>query len=376
MKTKIILIIFILGFVNINLTAEENNPKYDKNSLYNICLNTLVNGLYSNEKNVCIESIKLIGQLKDTSLIPHLKKLLANQDDDIRLETSFSLIKLGDKSSYNNLINILRNNPLDNQLSSSKPIERAKSLMKQNTRIRAAEMMGEIGEKIFINVLLTIANNKYEYGPLIDKARISLAKLGDRTKINSFIYALHSDDKNIRAEACKALGELKEKSVLNNLIELLKYWDKNVRIQACSALAKIGDERAAESISTLLIDKDPEIRMVACEALGKLKSTKYIANLKELLSKDENGFVRIAAAESLLNLNDNSGESLLLKTINSQDFDAKLKSIQILGNYGTKNILSILEKNFYSEKNEILKLNISYAIIQITNRLRASETKQ
>jgi HEAT repeat protein len=82
------------------------------------------------------------------------------------------------------------------------------------------------------------------------------------------------------------------------------------RANAIQALGLIsGDADAAQLAEEALKDKEPTVRAAAAKALGAMTSTKSIPRLQEALS-DKDISVCLAAAHSLIKLNENSGYEL------------------------------------------------------------------
>ncbi len=82
---------------------------------------------------------------------------------------------------------------------------------------------------------------------------------------------------------------------------------------------------------------------------------------------DTNGSVRVAAARSLLQLNDRTGVEVLKKGLESNDNDIVLYSIESFGKYGNIDDIKFLSK-FISSPDEMLKVASFVNILKIYYR--------
>ena len=355
----------LLAALTCNVNSKEN-----LRLTYFQKLTVFVNSEWITTRN---ETAEMFGKIGDSSALPYLRKLLNDSKDKVKIESAFSLRKLGDNSGLPVITGVLKAKP---RLSDkSTPIERAKSLAQGSVRARAAEILGDIGDKSYIPLLKEMT--KDDDGRLVDKSLISLAKLGDRSGVGVFISGLDSSEPSIRVQACKALGEVREEIVVQKLKRLLKYWNKDVRAEACIALGKINDKESTKDISDLLNDKDAGVRMAVYESLSIIGDKEFIPQIKEGL-KDANGLVRLSACESLMRLDDFSGEDFLLYTLKTADtdIDARLKAVRILADFGRDNAVDGLTQLFDEEKDEIIKLNICGAVVRILDRKSLLDREQ
>ena len=115
--------------------------------------------------------------------------------------------------------------------------------------------------------------------------------------IESLIKALKEEDKRIRKEIVRVLGEIGDQKAIEPLIHALKDADFIIRWYIAIALGKIGGP-AKELLIMALEDEDLKVRLGAIMALGEIGDTKAIEPLIKFL-KDENSDIRFRAAEAL-----------------------------------------------------------------------------
>jgi HEAT repeat protein len=88
---------------------------------------------------------------------------------------------------------------------------------------------------------------------------------------------------------------------IDHIVKASRDDDKWVRFAAADVLGNFQDERSTIALIALLKDKDQDVRFAAAMSLGKLGDGKARAPLDEC-SRSDNCFVRIAAEEALLKL--------------------------------------------------------------------------
>lgn len=124
-----------------------------------------------------------------------------------------------------------------------------------------------------------------------------------------FRKLLASNQANLRALACLALGALQDSPSINNIVPLLSDQNPDVRRNACIALGIMDEGASLDILKECLESEDEIIRQTAAEALGVGSSSgqevlKRAASSEELL-------VRRAAAFGLSRLRETWAKDLL-----------------------------------------------------------------
>ena len=109
--------------------------------------------------------------------------------------------------------------------------------------------------------------------------------------------ALNNKASPERWQSVIALEQL-GKPAMDYLVHALKDEDKWVRYAAADALGNIGDQNSVEPLISLLRDEDQDVRFVTADALGRLGNPNATGALYNTCLHD-NGFVKIAAEEAL-----------------------------------------------------------------------------
>ena len=104
----------------------------------------------------------------------------------------------------------------------------------------------------------------------------------------------------VRRQAALALGRISDSKTTEPLTNLAsKDEDRWVREAAAESLGRIGDPRAVDHLIESLKDDHYGVRWRAAQALGKIGDPRAIGPLTDLASKDETEAVRKTAKEAL-----------------------------------------------------------------------------
>jgi len=176
--------------------------------------------------------------------------------------------------------------------------------------------------------------------------------------------ALGSFEPDVRATACKRLGELKDKNSVALLIKLLTDSVPVVRFNAALALGNIGDKSAIEPLGRtakreslsdvamamtkaladfgppaipvlieLLSSPLPAVRLTACQGLGRIRAHQAVDVLIRRLD-DPDRLVRRAAIFALRRIGDRRGLEAITHKLAGSDRDAEADAEEALSGRG------------------------------------------
>ncbi|MCP4640893.1 MAG: HEAT repeat domain-containing protein [bacterium] len=124
------------------------------------------------------------------------------------------------------------------------------------TRWRAAEVLGEMGDRRAVGPLVKSLSNTGDQIVFMKTAG-ALSKLGDRRAVKPLAGALEDENRRVRGIAARALGDLGDALAVGPLLKYLKH---NEDEEALIALGKLGDERAVEGLVEILRGSEDEQR--------------------------------------------------------------------------------------------------------------------
>lgn len=202
----------------------------------------------------------------------------------------------------------------------------------------------------------------------------ALMRIG-KPALPALIKALKEKDREVRSLAAYLLGNIKEKEAVPPLISLLKDTDLRVRWEAVRALGKIGDGRAIPPLLEILSSRDEGIRVAAVEALGRIargegRGDKKISLPLVRALKDENRYVRYAAAGELASLGDKRAIPVLIEALRDENEEIRWRVAEMLGKIGDRKTIRALKRVAKRESDPGILAAITIAIEQIKSRQR------
>lgn len=203
-------------------------------------------------------------------------------------------------------------------------------------RGRLVEVLGHLGEKAPVDLLVELAHNPAEEPGVRESALESLVGLKERVPFSVFLQALVDEEPALRAAVARAVAADALRVPAPLLRERLADPEGYVRAEAVRALTRYGAEAPIEPLVALLHDPEPRVREkaalavdvllewfgarvpldelvrligdpvfyvreTAIDALSNHPECAPVHPLSQAL-KDENLYVRMAAAEALIKM--------------------------------------------------------------------------
>lgn len=240
-------------------------------------------------------------------------------------------------------------------------------------RFAAAQAVGDLEYRLAENEVAQLLEDRNENVRIA--AAYCLAKLGYPESFKTLRKAIASSDQTVRANAAMLLGKSGDKSTLKFLWWTLGRKDSHdtVRLNAVEAIARLGDEQILEKkLWSLVYSGYSDVRLVGIEGLGALGTTKARDILITKLDDDVLE-VRLAAAEWLGMLGDNTGEPRVLEVFTNKNLTAgldkedlervKARTALAIGQIGTAPLIKFLPR-FLKDKSKFVRIAAVKAVFQ------------
>jgi len=188
-------------------------------------------------------------------------------------------------------------------------------------RSHAAFLLGEIGDPSAIGLLRDAAHDPMPRATQSDVKLMQLQiaeariKLGDDTalpEVRAALFPARNEDLEATALAAQIVGQVQDRASINQLINLASMKDNGgkpmppeIRLASAGALAHLGLSQGAFVAREYLASKNPALRAQTAYVLGETGQVENLVPL-DVLMKDENGLVRVAAASAALRISGNS----------------------------------------------------------------------
>lgn len=205
--------------------------------------------------------IRKLGELKDTSTVPTIKKMLKYKYT--QYYASESLAAMGDNSASNEI----------------------KTLMEQGADINYGGLGLDEAKEVIQDLLDVGKKDKW---PKLARQINEIKDPGAKPYLKKLF---NHENSYIKTGAAATYSMLVGKSDKGDIIAMAKNTDASIRCSAIDAMKKIRDDDFAEVLIALLKDPEYLVRLYAAKAIGYKKITKAIPYLEKVLN-DENLRVR------------------------------------------------------------------------------------
>lgn len=227
-----------------------------------------------------------IGDMRCPTCGDHLKKALADSDQNVQIAAAYALIKTGDASYYSKI--------------------REAALSPDGTvRANAILLLGKLGNKEDLPLIYQASRDN----DALDKVRLqavdSIARLKDvriyKEKLWPLLISKYADD---RVMGIRGMGALGTKEAREAIQTMLKDDIAEVRLCAADELGKLGDSSGLENL-VKYFQTNPDLNQAtvatgtAVMAIGNIKAENLTGYLVKSLNS-ESPYIRLAAAQSIL----------------------------------------------------------------------------
>lgn len=227
-----------------------------------------------------------IGEMRCPTCGDHLKKALADEDQNVQIAGAYALIKTGDTAYYQKI--------RDAALSTDGTV-----------RANALLLLGKLGNKDDLDLIYRATKDN----DAPDKVRIqavdSIARLKDvriyKEKLWPLLISKFADD---RVMGIRGMGSLGTKEAKDAIQTMLKDDIAEVRLCAADELGKLGNSSGLEEL-VKYFQTNPDLNQAtvatgtAVMAIGNIKANNLTGYLAKSLNSNS-PYIRLAAAQSIL----------------------------------------------------------------------------
>jgi HEAT repeat protein len=227
-----------------------------------------------------------IGDMRCPTCGDHLKKALADSDQNVQIAAAYALIKTGDLSHYSKI--------------------REAALSPDGTvRANAILLLGKLSNKEDLPLIYQASRDNDAPDKVRLQAVDSIARLKDvriyKDKLWPLLISKYADD---RVMGIRGMGALGTKEAREAIQTMLKDDIAEVRLCAADELGKLGDSSGLENL-VKYFQTNPDLNQAtvatgtAVMAIGNIKADILTGYLAKALNS-ESPYIRLAAAQSIL----------------------------------------------------------------------------
>ena len=312
----------------------------------------LIERLHLRNAEIYVPLIKSIVQIGKKGYQEIVYNYIDTEDVNIKREIPVILGKMGIKESETVLINFLEDeNPLirKNSLKALEKIIDLKNIKNIlatlndpdiDVRKESIRVLGNIGSKRAISPLLAILKDKD--AKIRNLTKNALYKIFKKIESNDVLYdILKGKNVNARKEAIKLLGMLKDVNAIDTLIKTFDSTVASIRRASFRAILQILQNKIDEKILNSLAGKSWRIRMYCTKILGEIGDPNTLNTVFNLI-EDENGSVRKAAIDALINFKSDKVIEMAKSSLKNSNWKIRRAGVKLLIRVGSENSINSL----------------------------------
>jgi HEAT repeat protein len=195
-------------------------------------------------------------------------------------------------------------------------------------------------------------------------AKFALHRLGDSRFTHDFEFTYRDPVKSTRGNTAMVLGLLGEPDADKILLLMLRDSDATIRLQAAEALWRLRDDRGAEPLISATISRFPDDQMVALLALAQPRDQRVTQNIRGALTSpyDE---VSLVAARAMGMLGSDEGYGVALKGAKSADPRQRLLAALAFAAIGRADAQDVLKDLLQKDPDGDVRLAAATALLQL-----------
>lgn len=353
--------------------------------------------------------IDLLGNIGDSSVIPHLVKALNDPDENVKASAAENLGKIGDNEALKSLLDCLKTDDLLLKFSALESLckigrdipvdEIIPHLTNPLLRKAAFDALGKSKDIKALDYLVKGLEDRSKSSK--ESALVSLVRflksankgkeeiygmIGENRKITDLVRGcLDSQSEEILTSSIQLLGWMKNVEFLpamlkraenekikpfimdavenmgaaceENLIDSYIHSSDAVKPFICALIGAVGKEKGVELLIGELKNSVGHIRHSSAVSLGRLEAVKAVKNLGSILD-DEYEDVRNAAVQALTDLaaiDRDAVKKIVKEGVASNHLNIRKNAVKILANIGNREDIEMMLIALKDEDSEIRK---------------------
>ncbi|MGB3241715.1 MAG: HEAT repeat domain-containing protein [Candidatus Omnitrophota bacterium] len=225
-------------------------------------------------------------------------------------------------------------------------------LRDRDTRVRqeAARTLSVIGTQKAVDPLKRLLNDRDTNVRF--NALMALTKIAPKQEKELFITTLNDYDPRIRMVAIIALGKLKARDAVPYLSQLVQDYDPAVRMQLAKAFGRIGSKECLQPLFWLMGDPDPNVSILAVENISRLNIPEAETPLIEAAYNPDSRVASIAIL-SLGRRNSPKALEIAKENLDDEHMSVRLACIEVIGRNGDEGDRQMLEPLLEAESSQV-----------------------
>lgn len=342
------------------LTDETNftDEKSFKRTIYNLCREYPIDKTSDHWKNILkesresalkIEIIKFFASLNDRQYISDIANQLDNPDFRVREAACLELKKIRNDIAF---VKVFRMSTSENPVMRLYAAQSLIYLYDRRFDPYIIQMMNDQNKSVRMILLKVIEKHNFEkLGFLIKQA------------------AQNDPNYEIRKESLEIFIRNNDKSSLYIFPRLLKDSNSEVRYSAIKGISHFYYVSMSYTLSKLLIDeKSDKNKNIILNTLIKFKNAGYYEGISSIVHKDRNPYLRRKAVFAAALIKGHTAENILIYALNDENYLVRAEAAAGLRNYNSKKSRQALIKILEKDKVQFVRTAALNSLIKINDK--------
>lgn len=329
--------------------------------------------LNESDPGVVLESVVLLGRLRDKKAVKSLMGIIEQRSPIFRSHAAEALGQIGDERAVSVLSELLQDEDASVRVVAASALGKmpkaanAKALVRalrdtdDDVRRLAAVALGEIGDKRAGDSLTVLLDDAH--ADVREAAAVALGRIGDGRAIEPLLQMLDSDDEDALLRAIGAFRSLRDPAVVEQLLPFLYHERTAIRQRTVETLGLIGDSLAAERLEGVLKgDRSSDVRVAAAKALGDIRDPGSIDALEQALQDEFQ--IRCRAVVSLGMIGDEQSLPALLAMLKDPVPEVRFQATTAVAELGKTSAMGPLEA-LLEDENAMVRRGAAKALVKL-----------
>lgn len=272
----------------------------------------LIERLKDSDATVRRAAANSLGNLRSRTAVPALIAAITDRNKDVRHAVCEALGNIRDARAVDALSRALKDEHPD-------------------VRHAALDALGEFTESEEITAQQIAPSAQDARAETRAKAAEMLGEIGDRSALPILQRLLRDASADVRRQAVEALGKMQDAGSSTQLMPLIRDSDADVRREALNALCELKVVIPASDLNALLTDTDADVRRTAIEYLKEQPALANVAVIQRMMFEDGDEGVREEAVDLLADLRSPEARAALRAALTSTDAAVRRRAAEALG---------------------------------------------
>ena len=167
---------------------------------------------------------------------------------------------------------------------------------------------------------------------------------------------------DLRVVCVDILGEIKDQRAVPVIIDTLTENRMTMRYNAARALGNIGEKRAVPALVKLLDDKEWQVRFYAVEALGKIDDNSATNPIADMMVKDANNEVRLAAIKALYQVDGKARYKSVIEAFSDKEPNIRSYAVELSAKWRIEEALPLITRMLKDDRSNAVRASCAYTL--------------